>query len=73
MARKLGSVRWLLALGGGLFASLLTPVAWAFPTSRLVYARGPGAEQCPEQSVVRAAVASRLGYDPFFPSSDKTI
>jgi hypothetical protein len=39
----------------------------------LVYARGPGAEACPEQAVVREAVKKRLGYDPFFPSSDKTI
>ncbi len=38
-----------------------------------MYARGPGAEQCPEQDVVRKAVATRLGYDPFFPASDKTI
>jgi hypothetical protein len=73
VARKFGSVRWLLGLGAGLFAGLLAPLALAFPTSRLVYARGPGAEQCPDQSVVRDAVASRLGYDPFFPSSDKTI
>jgi hypothetical protein len=38
-----------------------------------VYARGPGAEACPDQSAVREAVRKRLGYDPFFPSSDKTI
>jgi hypothetical protein len=56
----------LLALG-------LTRKAAAFPTSRLVYARGPGAEQCPDQDSVRKAVATRLGYDPFFPGSDKTI
>ena len=48
-------------------------LASAFPTSRLVYARGPGAEGCPDQDAVRSAVATRLGYDPFFPSSDKTI
>ena len=47
--------------------------AAAFPSTRLVYARGPGAEQCPDQAAVRQAVAARLGYDPFFPSSDKTI
>lgn len=47
--------------------------AWAFPSSRLVYVRGPGAESCPDQAAVREAVKKRLGYDPFFPSSDKTI
>ena len=47
--------------------------ASAFPSTRLVYVRGPGAEQCPDQAVVRKAVSTRLGYDPFFPNSDKTI
>jgi hypothetical protein len=55
------------------FALGLTRQAAAFPTSRLVYARGPGAEQCPDQESVHKAVATRLGYDPFFPGSDKTI
>jgi hypothetical protein len=54
-------------------ALLLARAAAAFPTSRLVYVRGPGAEECPDQDVVRRAVAARLGYDPFFPNSDKTI
>jgi hypothetical protein len=58
---------------GGLLASTLASEASAFPTSRLVYERGPGAEQCPDQAALRESVASRLGYDPFFPSSDKTI
>jgi hypothetical protein len=44
-----------------------------FPSSRLVYVRGPGAEACPDRNTVREAVKKRLGYDPFFPSSDKTI
>jgi hypothetical protein len=55
------------------FALGTARVAEAFPTSRLVYARGPGAEQCPDQDAVHQAVANRLGYDPFFPASDKTI
>lgn len=56
-------------------AFLLTAAgsARAFPSSRLVYARGPGAESCPERDVLSRAVAARLGYDPFLPSSDKTI
>ncbi len=62
-----------MAFGLAVCALGITRRAAAFPTSRLVYARGPGAEQCPEQEAVRQAVATRLGYDPFFPASDKTI
>lgn len=47
--------------------------ALGFPSSRLVYVRGPGAEDCPDRDAVREAVKKRLGYDPFFPNSDKTI
>ncbi|HMI87100.1 MAG TPA: hypothetical protein VK550_23555 [Polyangiaceae bacterium] len=47
--------------------------AFGFPTSRLTYARGTGAEACPEEPIVRQAVAARLGYDPFFAAADKTI
>jgi hypothetical protein len=39
--------------------------ARAAPSVRLVYVRGTGAEQCPAESAVRAAVSARLGYDPF--------
>jgi len=62
-----------LALQAAIFALGIARGAGAFPTSRLVYARGPGAELCPDQDAVRKAVATRLGYDPFFPGSDKTI
>jgi hypothetical protein len=47
--------------------------AYAFPTSRLIYDRGAGAEHCPEEPVVRGAVADRLGYDPFVESATRTI
>ena len=59
------------AVGIGVFSCS----AWAdaFPTSRLTYARGSGAEGCPEETIVRQAVAARLGYDPFFAAADKTI
>jgi len=46
---------------------------FAFPSSRLVYTRGEGAESCPDERSVREAVATRLGYDPFFATADKTI
>jgi hypothetical protein len=35
------------------------------PTARLTYSRGPGAGTCPDESELLAAVAGRLGYDPF--------
>jgi hypothetical protein len=47
--------------------------ALAFPSSRLVYSRDRGAERCPDEDVVRREVASRLGYDPFFPTADRAI
>jgi hypothetical protein len=40
--------------------------ARAGASAHLVYLRGPGAEQCPGEQAVRAAVSARLGYDPFF-------
>ncbi|HYP98134.1 MAG TPA: hypothetical protein VER96_05640 [Polyangiaceae bacterium] len=66
-------VRW--ARGGAVFLFALSSArsALGFPSSRLVYMRGPGAENCPDQASVRDAVKKRLGYDPFFPSSDKII
>jgi hypothetical protein len=62
-------VRWMtVAL---VFGSPL-PV-FAFPSSRLVYARASGAESCPAEPEVRKEVATRLGYDPFFPWAQRTI
>jgi hypothetical protein len=52
---------------------LSSATALAFPSGRLIYARDPGTESCPDESVVRRAVSKRLGYDPFFASADKTI
>ena len=34
-------------------------------TVRLSYARGRGADQCPDEGALRDAVSARLGYDPF--------
>jgi len=58
-----------------LSAVLLAAVTWAelaaadAPSDRsfvrLSYARESGAEQCPDESVVRESVSTRLGYDPF--------
>jgi hypothetical protein len=42
-------------------------------SARLVYDRGPGAESCASEPALRAAVATRLGYDPFFPWARDTV
>lgn len=47
--------------------------AAASPTSKLVYARAPGAEACPDETAFRATVATRTGYDPFFPFAKRTV
>lgn len=43
------------------------------PAARLVYVRGNGAAQCPDEDAVRAAVAERLGYDPFRSEATLTV
>lgn len=55
-------------------ALLLSSVrVWANPSARLVYVRGAGADRCPNEEAVRAAVSTRLGYDPFFLTAPTTI
>lgn len=52
----------------------LTPASGrAGASARLVYVRGPGAEACPAEAAVRAAVSTRLGYDPFFAWAHDTL
>ena len=48
-------------------------VARATPSARLVYSRGHGAESCADEAALRRAVASRVGYDPFFPWAKRTV
>jgi hypothetical protein len=58
----------------GFFALVAAPrIASASPSARLAYARGRGAEACPDETVLRAAVAKRVGYDPFFPFASQTV
>ncbi|MGH7434358.1 MAG: hypothetical protein ACRENE_01645, partial [Polyangiaceae bacterium] len=54
------------------FLAVASP-AGAAASARLVYVRGPGAEQCPGEPAVRAAVSVRLGYDPFFAWAHDTL
>lgn len=64
--------RCLLCLAA-LAALTVARHAEASPASRLVYARGPGAEECPDEAAFRQEVAARLGYDPFFPWATRTV
>jgi hypothetical protein len=66
-------LRFLACLGIPLGLALTPAAVEAFPSSRLVYSRGRGAEQCPDEETVRREVAARLGYDPFFPWAERTI
>ena len=52
---------------------LAASTAGAFPSARLVYVRGQGAESCPGEMELRMSVAHRLGYDPFNTGSRRTI
>jgi hypothetical protein len=54
-------------------ALLASPRAHAGASAHLVYVRGPGAEECPGENAVRAAVGARLGYDPFFAWAHDTL
>jgi len=47
--------------------------ARADQTARLVYARGVGADTCPDEASLRAAVSARLGYEPFRAVAPLTI
>lgn len=45
----------------------------AAPSARLVYLRDAEASSCPDERAVRAAVAARLGYDPFMAFAPSTM
>ena len=47
--------------------------ASASAEAKLIYVRGPGAERCPDEQTLRAAVRARVGYEVFLPSSLKTV
>lgn len=63
-----------VACGLAASTSFATPArAQGATSAHLVYVRGPGAEQCPGEHAVRAAVGARLGYDPFFAWARDTL
>jgi hypothetical protein len=42
-------------------------------SASLTYARGPGAEGCPDEAAIRSSVSARLGYDPFRAGAERRI
>lgn len=61
---------------------VLVGTSWAEPApssvttgrpAHLLYVRQAGAGGCPDESQLRAAVAARLGYDPFSPRARRTV
>jgi len=57
-----------------LLAILAAPrLAFAVPPARLVYVRGPGADTCGDDAVLRSAVASRVGRDPFVAAASVSV
>ena len=56
-----------------LVASTWASKSRATPSATLVYVREAGTNACPAESDLRKAVASRIGYDPFFPTASKTV
>jgi hypothetical protein len=65
--------RALLALSLALGSLALSRGASAAPEAHLVYARGRGAETCPDESALRRAVEARMGRDPFVASAPLAI
>lgn len=64
---------WLWASAVAASALFVSAPCHARVPTRLVYARTPAASDCPDESALAAAVAARLGYDPFSPWGDQTI
>src|SRR4051794_30142669 len=71
VGRVSGICAWLLPAAIASFACMED--ARASPSAQLVYARGLGAEQCPDGDALRRAVAARLGFDPFFSYAKQVI
>jgi hypothetical protein len=66
-------MRYALSIFAVVLGLARTGPAYATPSARLVYSRARGAESCPDEGALRAAVAARVGYDPFFPWAKQTV
>lgn len=62
-----------LAIAVAATLAIVARRAQASPSAKLVYVRGTGADACPGEAELRKAVAARIGYDPFFPTAQKTV
>lgn len=69
----MGLVRRALAIAFAASLAFVARSAQASPSAKLVYVRGAGADACPGEAELRKAVATRIGYDPFFPAAQKTV
>jgi len=65
--------RGLFALAAPIASLATVSSAHASPSARLVYSRTAEAVTCPDEGALRKAVATRFGYDPFFPSAPKVV
>lgn len=70
-ALRTGSFAAAIVVPWGVLASGLA-LGDAAPV-HLIYERGPGAEQCPDETALRADVAARLGRDPFVEEGARTV
>lgn len=66
------SVRGVATLGACVFAALPTRVQ-AAPRADFRYLRDEGSLSCPNEATLRAAVAARLGYDPFEKGAPRVV
>jgi hypothetical protein len=68
-------MRWAWFCASALAAStlLISTLGLARVPTRLVYARTQEVSDCPDEAALAAAVATRLGYEPFSPWGDQTI
>jgi hypothetical protein len=68
--RRVGCVVWLVVL---VVAGLWSGRAQAEEKARLVYVRGAGTSDCPDEVDLRLWVIARLGYDPFSPQASRVV
>jgi len=71
--RILRRVRRTVPFAAILLGAAIPTAARATASARLVYSRSSGADSCASETALRAAVAERVGYDPFFPGAKPVV